>query len=83
MPLAGHALEQILHSWKSFTADQINRHLNVMGTFWMDENFDHAVRSSDQLEHYRRYIRENPEKAKLPDGEFCLGKGKGIVTDVT
>lgn len=37
--------------------------------FWMDENFNHAVRSRAQL-HFRNYIRENPAKAHLRAGEW-------------
>jgi hypothetical protein len=37
-----------------------------------DESFDHAVRSERQLDRFRDYIRENPRKAGLKDGEFAL-----------
>lgn len=84
MPAEGRALEGILHSWKSFTANRINRELGRSGLFWMDESYDHAVRSWEQLEHYRRYIRQNPAKAGLREGAFLLGKGKmGIVQDAS
>jgi len=77
MPLPGHGLPAILHSWKSFTANGINRALGQTGAFWMDENFDHAVRSQDQLEHFRRYIQDNPVKAGLKEGEYLLVEGRG------
>jgi putative transposase len=38
--------------------------------FWQHESFDHIVRSPAQLAHYRRYIRENPEKASLKPGQW-------------
>jgi hypothetical protein len=38
----------------------------------MDESFDHAVRSERQLERFRDYIRENPQKAGLKEEEFAL-----------
>jgi REP element-mobilizing transposase RayT len=83
-PLGDHSLERILHSWKSFTANKINGYLGTTGTFWMDESFDHAVRSWAQLEHFRKYIRENPLKAGLQNGAFVHGQGKnGIVDNVT
>ena len=44
-PLSGHALSRILHSWKSFTAHAICRKMRVKGPVWMDESFNHAVRS--------------------------------------
>ena len=84
IPQDEHIVEAILHSWKSYTANKINDVIGASGTFWMDENFDHAVRSWEQLERFRRYIRENPGKARLHEGLFLLGSGKtGIVSNVT
>ena len=74
----GYSLRQILHSWKSFTAGEINRHLGTKGTFWLDESFDRIVRNWEDLEHYRAYIRNNPTKAGLNHSEYMLGKGSGI-----
>ncbi len=74
-PTAGHALEEILHSWKSFTAKQANAILHRTGTFWRDESFDHLVRSVTQFEKFRAYILDNPVKARLSSGNFRLGSG--------
>jgi REP element-mobilizing transposase RayT len=73
-------LDQILHSWKSFTANVINRELDRKRALWLDETWDHIVRSAAQLEHFRTYIRENPGKAALPEGEFVVGCGTGLET---
>ncbi len=74
-PLEGHALSDILHSWKSYTAKLILKKTGGMGPVWMSESFDHIVRSWEQLEHFRRYIRENPAKsglgAHLQSGRGC------------
>jgi hypothetical protein len=40
----------------------------------MIEFFDHIVRSESQLEHYRRYIADNPNKAGLKRG-YVVGQG--------
>ena len=61
------ALSEIVHSWKSFTANRINRILKRRGRLWMDENFDHSVRTVEQLEFFEQYIRENPAKAGLAE----------------
>jgi primosomal protein N' (replication factor Y) (superfamily II helicase) len=74
-PAGGHSLEAILHSWKSFTAQQANRILGATGRFWMEEYFDHLVRSAAQLTKFESYIRENPVKAGLPGGTVRLGRG--------
>lgn len=44
-PKANHRLSDILHSWKSFTANAINIAAGLSGTFWQKESFDHIVRS--------------------------------------
>lgn len=61
-PLPGHGLVAILHSWKSFTANRINRHLGRTGQLWQHESYDHIVRSEAAMGAIRRYIRANPTK---------------------
>ena len=73
-------LSKVLHSWKSFTAHELNKLLGRRGTVWQDESFDHIVRSLDQLNHFRSYIGENPAKACLQSG-FRLGCGLGFGVD--
>jgi REP element-mobilizing transposase RayT len=67
-PKDGHELSDILHSWKSFTANQINKHLGQSGTFWQKESFDHIVRSEVQLERIRAYIRNHEQKRQSGSG---------------
>jgi REP element-mobilizing transposase RayT/type I restriction-modification system DNA methylase subunit len=64
-PVGDHKLEDILHSWKSFTATAINKQRNQSGQFWQHESYDHIVRSEAQLAHYRQYIQDNPIKANV------------------
>ena len=64
-PLAGSAPDGILHSWKSFTAHQVNRLLARSGSFWERESFDHLVRSIASLERFIRYVEQNPVVAGL------------------
>jgi Rad3-related DNA helicase/REP element-mobilizing transposase RayT len=77
-PLAGHTLSEILKSWKSFTAREINQSLGRTGTLWQEESFDHIVRTPQALEQFAEYIRQNPASARLKDGEFILGFGTGV-----
>jgi len=63
-PLADRTLSGILHTWKSYTAKEINRKLNWSGTLWQKESFDHIVRSPEQLERINQYIRDNPRGGK-------------------
>jgi type I restriction enzyme R subunit len=57
-------------SWKKWSAIQINKQLGLRGRLWQDESFDHLVRSEAAFDRFRRYIAENPAKAKLRLGEF-------------
>jgi REP element-mobilizing transposase RayT len=69
-PSAERSLVKIIQGWKSFSARNINRLLNRSGCLWMNEYFDHAVRSERQLEHFRSYIASNPLSADLPPDSF-------------
>ena len=77
-PMPGFSLSDMLHSWKSYSSKVFNQSLGRAGAMWLDENFDHAVRSLSQLEHFRCYIAANPVKAGLREGEFALWYRVGI-----
>jgi REP element-mobilizing transposase RayT len=65
-PYHGHLMREIVNQWKRFTAHQILKRIRATPPFWLEESYDHIVRSERQLRFYQRYIRENPEKASLP-----------------
>jgi REP element-mobilizing transposase RayT len=58
-PLAGFELENILHSWKAFTARKINAFLRRSGPVWQEESYDRLIRDSLELARTERYIRNN------------------------
>jgi hypothetical protein len=64
-PLCGHTLSQILHTWKSFTAQRANRLLHRRGAFWQPESYDHLIRTEQDLRNQIRYVVKNPSKAGL------------------
>jgi REP element-mobilizing transposase RayT len=64
-PNADHTLSDILHSWKSFSAHEINRELKRTGKIWEKESFDHLVRDERAFEQFARYTEENPVVAGL------------------
>jgi threonine dehydrogenase-like Zn-dependent dehydrogenase/REP element-mobilizing transposase RayT len=74
-PYDEHPLEEILHSWKSFTANAANKLLNRQGGFWQVESYDHLVRDADDYQRCLRYILENPEKAGLKGWTWVWQKG--------
>jgi hypothetical protein len=57
-------------SWKHYTAVRINRQLKQKGRFWAVEDFDHLVRSEEQLVQLRQYIADNARNARLREGEY-------------
>ena len=65
-------MADILRSWKSFTANAINRALDRRGTVWMRETFDTIVRDEAHLDACRVYIEQNPQKARLSPDQFVL-----------
>src|SRR5437764_14969303 len=71
-PLGGNSISDILHSWKSFTANAVNRELNRSGPLWMEESFDTIVRNAEHLNACRDYIAQNPKKARLSLHQFIL-----------
>jgi REP element-mobilizing transposase RayT len=58
-------LAAILHSWKSFTANQANRTLGRTGEFWQREYYDHPIRDKADFRRCVRYTVDNPVKAGL------------------
>jgi len=64
------AMQKQCESWKRYTGRRINAAFAQTGVFWQVEQFDHLVRSPEQFEHYRRYIADNPRRARLRAGEY-------------
>jgi menaquinone-specific isochorismate synthase len=49
-----------------------SRQSGSRANFWQGETYDHIVRSQGQFEHYRRYLEQNPVKARLRADEYAL-----------
>jgi putative transposase len=69
-PLEGHEPEDILKSWKGFTARELNKRLARRGTLWQQESYDTMIRDSVHLAKAVRYIGRNPAKAGLPPKQW-------------
>lgn len=63
--IRGYPLADVLHSWKSFTANEANRLLGRTGAFWQREYFDRFIRNERHLRMAIEYIENNPVKAGL------------------
>lgn len=66
----GYNVKTVSQSWLRYTARLINQALGQEGAFWQPEPFDHIIRNQEQFRYLHKYIKENPEKAKLRDGEY-------------
>jgi REP element-mobilizing transposase RayT len=63
--IEGHRLGDIVHSWKSYSANRINRLLGRKGALWAVDYFDRFVRDGAHYANLIRYIECNPVKAGL------------------
>jgi REP element-mobilizing transposase RayT len=55
-----YRLEDVIHSWKSFTANLIQRNHGRRGRVWQDEYFDRIVRDDKEFVQKFKYIQGNP-----------------------
>jgi REP element-mobilizing transposase RayT len=64
-PLATHRLSEILHAWKSYSANRANRILERLGRFWQREYFDRIIRDDQSFHRVVKYVLDNPRRAGL------------------
>jgi len=58
-------LYTIMKVLKGYTAREINTVLNLKGSFWHAESYDHVIRSRRELHNTIQYVLKNPLKAGL------------------
>ena len=63
----GIKLDRVVHTWKSFTANKINRIVGRTGQLWRREYFDRYIRDLDHFLEVRHYIEHNPVVAGLAE----------------
>ena len=71
----GIALPDLLKAWKGTSSRAAGLVLGRRATrdaFWQKDYFDRLVRDEVHFGNCARYIRRNPAKAKLRDGEYTL-----------
>jgi len=65
------SLSEILHSIKSYSANQINKIHKTTGKIpvpprvWLDENYDRIIRNNKEFQEKMNYIINNPAKTNL------------------
>jgi putative transposase len=53
-------LSQVLHTWKSFSAHELQRKFGRKGQVWLHDSFDRIIRNEDELFQKCNYIMTNP-----------------------
>ncbi len=61
----GWLLETVVKSWKTWTAKRANELLGRTGTFWSRDFYDRYIRDPEHFSNAKRYIEQNPVKARL------------------
>ena len=61
----GFPVPDLLHSWKSYTANEANKLLDRKGEFWQREYLDRYIRNAGHFSDAIRYIDGNAAKAGL------------------
>src|SRR5262249_6646048 len=67
-PLGKYRLQDIMHSWKSYTASRLQREYGRYNSVWQDEYFDRIVRDEEEFLEKAQYILNNPRQ-RWPDIE--------------
>ena len=65
-PFDGVELSELMHSWRSFTANKLQRGYGYKGAVWQDDYYDRIIRNTDEFWETMEYIVTNPVK-RWPD----------------
>jgi len=72
----GVTLASVLHSWKSFTSKQAKSVIDLRGTLWQREYYDHLIRNEAEFDRANRYVIENPGKAGFKNWRWVWCRGQ-------
>jgi REP element-mobilizing transposase RayT len=70
--LGDESLPKIVGAWKGASAREVNLIEKRTGPLWQKDYFDRLIRDEKHFWNCARYIRRNPKKAGLKQGEFLL-----------
>ncbi len=68
--LNDNQIEDVLKSWKGYTARVINESLKRKGQLWQEDSWNRIIRDDGHWLKVMRYIVNNPTKAHLRENEF-------------
>ena len=69
-PMPGHELSDILHSWKSFTAHEINKKFETEGALWQADFYNRIIRDAAEYRCAAALYRRESAAAGLKDWEW-------------
>jgi putative transposase len=76
----GHPIGRVVHSWKTFTAREINKLRGQSGQVWQDDFFDTFMRKDEHQAAVALYIERNPVSAglvpKATDWSWSSSRGR-------
>jgi REP-associated tyrosine transposase len=78
--LKGERIKVTLKSWKGVSSRRVNAVSARDGTLWQKDYFDRLIRDAAHFWNCARYIRRNPEKARLQNGEYLLYESEFVRT---
>ncbi|MBQ9417708.1 MAG: transposase, partial [Bacteroidales bacterium] len=68
----------VLHTWKRYTSNQINKLIGGSGRLWQHESYDRLIRDKSHYSNVLGYISGNPKY--LPVGSYTLLKEAKIAS---
>ncbi|MBX7207304.1 MAG: transposase [Verrucomicrobiaceae bacterium] len=71
-PLGEWQPEQLLHSWKSYTAHEINKRFGHAESLWQEDTWNRIVRDDEHWHRVMRYQWRNPRHARLLQGQSTV-----------
>jgi len=71
-PLNHWHVEDLLHSWKGFSALMVNKRLERKGQLWQYDSWNRIVRDAQHWHRIMRYIVNNPARAKCWNDESTV-----------
>jgi len=74
LPLEGQTLAKLLHSWKSYTANRLQRESGREGAVWQPDYYSRIIRSEGDLCEKCSYVLSNPQRRWPEVGEYRWAK---------
>ena len=69
-PFENFSLQQIVHTWKSYSANRLQWRSFRINSVWQDEYFDRIVRDHEEFVEKAQYILNNPLKIMAEVNEY-------------